>query len=354
MLLLALLIFRPGTYGDYHHHRSYQPLASTEFLRLPFAIDFTADGNLYVLDTIGHRVHVWDRAGQYLISFGSKGGGPGELAMPAWLRVVDNEIWVWGFDRRISKFDSSGKLLKTDKTTIRFDNFVALSTERCVAAYKNHANPRQTFATFQLTDGSGTPLTLLQEFPNRSYLSPPGDSVNRIKAFPPDHVIQPAANGGAWFGFSQHKTLYLVDGEGKICDKRVFDLPDESLTDEDQALMRDFCYPRRTGGMRCLADATNLVLDTSHNKAAYTDFIIRKGYVAFVLTPLGGMRSGSGYRRATFRINELASGKLLARGGYAFPDDAIVLHQRGRSIAFTPHEDGDYLVEEILLDGLPP
>jgi len=354
MIFLLLLLAADANYGDYRLLRHYESLEarSTEILRLPFALDFSPKGELFVLDTVGFRVHVWDEAGNYRTSFGSKGAGPGELAIPGWLRTVGDQVWVWGFDRCLSKFDASGTLIATEKTAVRFDNFLALTSERCVAAYKSHTNPRQTFASFQLTDGAGTPLALLLEFPNESYLSPPGDSVNRVKAFPPDHVIQPADEGHAWLGFSQNNLLYLVDSDGTVRDKRVFELPGEPLNDEDLALVRHLCYPLRTGGTGCLEESGNLILETSHDKALYTDFIIRGGRVAFVLTPLGGMRSGSGFCRASFRVNDLASGKPLARGRYAFPENSILLHQRGRSIAFALDQDGDYQVQEILLDGL--
>jgi hypothetical protein len=53
-----------------------------------FDVTFDRHGNLYVLDAGNRRVHVFDRTGAHLRSFGRQGGGPGEFLAPVGLAVT--------------------------------------------------------------------------------------------------------------------------------------------------------------------------------------------------------------------------------------------------------------------------
>lgn len=354
LFILCHLFLLDGPARDYGILQRYAPLPSqsNEILQLPFSMDFSSDGSLYLLDTVALRVHVWDKQGVYRFSFGQKGPGPGELQKSAWLQLMKQQVWVWGWNRSLLKFDLHGQFLEVSRPEIRFDNFVPLGPERILATFKNHATPQQTFASFRLTDDTGKVLETLEEIPHRAYLTPPGGKLNLIKAFGPDQVIQPGEDGLFYYGFSQDNSLRLINSKGELVARRRFDLPIEKPTEEEIALVKGLCYPRRTGGTRCLADANNLKFDFNQDKAFYTHFLIRGKRIAFVLTPIGGMRSGMGFRHASFRVNDLATGKALERGVYDFPEGSVVLHQRGRSVAFVSDEQGDYQIQEILLKGL--
>jgi DNA-binding beta-propeller fold protein YncE len=91
----------------------------------PSGMALDAQGNLYVADTLNHRIQVFDSEGNFLITWGSEGSGDGQFNFiygdPAHnLAVggvaVDGEGNVYvadGGNARIQKFDSNGNFLTT-------------------------------------------------------------------------------------------------------------------------------------------------------------------------------------------------------------------------------------------------
>jgi len=63
----------------------------------------TPEGNLYVVDTMNHRVQKFTRDGKFLLQWGKGGTGPGEFNMPWGIAVDDDgEVYVadWRNDYR--------------------------------------------------------------------------------------------------------------------------------------------------------------------------------------------------------------------------------------------------------------
>ncbi|NIM18254.1 MAG: 6-bladed beta-propeller [Candidatus Aminicenantes bacterium] len=78
-------------------------------------MDVTSDdhGNIYVLDTGNCRIQKFDREGNYLLTIGKKGEGPGEI-LNSWDIELDSKGNIVVFDwvtNRISKFDSQGTFI---------------------------------------------------------------------------------------------------------------------------------------------------------------------------------------------------------------------------------------------------
>ena len=68
---------------------------------------------LYVVDTRGHRVEIFDLAGKRLFSFGSRGAGDGEFNFPTHV-AIDGQGDVYVVDTlnfRVQIFDKAGKFL---------------------------------------------------------------------------------------------------------------------------------------------------------------------------------------------------------------------------------------------------
>jgi hypothetical protein len=80
----------------------------------PADVGADADGNLYVLDSGGPRVQVFDAQGKFLRSLGKKGEGPGEFKMPGRIAVAaDGRVAVFDMGlNRITILDSRGKLVR--------------------------------------------------------------------------------------------------------------------------------------------------------------------------------------------------------------------------------------------------
>ncbi len=79
----------------------------------PKAVTVDAAGNIYVADSLNHRIQKFDAAGRFLLKWGVKGEGDGQLNEP-WGVAVDKagNVYVadtWNY--RIQKFDASGAFL---------------------------------------------------------------------------------------------------------------------------------------------------------------------------------------------------------------------------------------------------
>ena len=78
------------------------------------------DGNIYVCETFDCRIKKFDRNGNYLLTFGRKGRGPGEFLLPSWMDF-DNKGNLWVLDcgnQRASCFSADGKYLKSVRLPI--------------------------------------------------------------------------------------------------------------------------------------------------------------------------------------------------------------------------------------------
>jgi DNA-binding beta-propeller fold protein YncE len=60
------------------------------------------DGNLYVTDTLNHRVEEFDADGEFIRTFGSNGDGPGHFAVPKGIGV-DSDGFVWVADAMLDR-----------------------------------------------------------------------------------------------------------------------------------------------------------------------------------------------------------------------------------------------------------
>jgi YD repeat-containing protein len=77
-------------------------------------VDADGQGRIYVLDSGGPRVQIFDAQGKFMRSIGKSGEGPGEMKMPSQIAVSrDAKLAVFDMGlQRISIFDAQGKLLR--------------------------------------------------------------------------------------------------------------------------------------------------------------------------------------------------------------------------------------------------
>ena len=80
----------------------------------PSGLVFDPDDNLYVVDSLNHRVQKFTKDGKSLGAFGSQGSGEGQLDMP-WGICTDREGDVYVADwqnNRVQKFSPNGQFLR--------------------------------------------------------------------------------------------------------------------------------------------------------------------------------------------------------------------------------------------------
>ena len=73
----------------------------------------SSNGVLYALDTIGRSIHVFDRQGELLLTFGKKGKGKGEFDFPVSLAVCRKGV-IYVLDQhkhKLSAFNPKGEFL---------------------------------------------------------------------------------------------------------------------------------------------------------------------------------------------------------------------------------------------------
>ncbi len=77
------------------------------------SLTYDADGNLYVVDTANFRIQKFDAAHNFLLEWGSRGGGPGQFSEPCSIAISsDGIVYVQDFRRDlIQMFDTTGKYL---------------------------------------------------------------------------------------------------------------------------------------------------------------------------------------------------------------------------------------------------
>ncbi len=76
----------------------------------PQGVAVDGSGNIFVADSVNHRIQKFDSNGDFLLKFGSPGSGNGQLLFPTGVAVdISGNIYVAdNNNHRIQKFDSSG------------------------------------------------------------------------------------------------------------------------------------------------------------------------------------------------------------------------------------------------------
>ena len=355
-MLLFVCLALANTNSDVTVLRTFDPLPENgeEYLSVPFSMSFHG-GRLYLLDRDRARVFIWSEEGRFLKAFGARGEGPGEMYYPQKLCVAFGEIWIWDFRGKMSRFDLEGNYLHSFPITgIEPRNFVPMTPELLLLGFRRHRPDLKMDMVFQLTNDKGELAEVLKSWPNETLLRPlvKGSNQTTIKAYSPELDIQLDERGHTWIGFSQNHTLFKLGPDGTVTGSQEYDIPTGPPSEEERRVSEELSFPLPDGSRRVLKDIPGLKISFDHDKAYYTQFLIRKGKVVFILTPLGSMRGvGNGFFRATYRVNDLATGKLLAGGRYQFPLDSVVLYRNGRILVSIAGEEG-YQLQEIELNGM--
>lgn len=327
---------------------------SDGYLGYPYSMDFGPDGRLYVADRNQSAILIWDKNGKFLKSFGTKGDGPGELFFPVKISIVDGEIWVWDSHRKFSIYDLEGKYSRVIKFNHTPWNFTALSKNQALLGLRTIADDGTVGAEFRLLDEKGE-TKILKSWVNESFIRKVGADRNSatITAFAHELDIQRDGQGMIYFGFSQQKTLFKMDKTGKIVGEWKFQQPDVIPSEDDKSMIYGLSFPTPNGQRIGLKNFPGVTLTFDQPKAPFTQFLIKGNKVVFVQTPIGSLKDlGNGFSRASYFVNDLKTGKPIASGHYAYPEDSMVLYRNGRILACITAGEGDYELKEISLKGM--
>lgn len=130
-------------------HNSNQPLFGELTLELKEVFRLKADqemghsfgrfvkddeGNLFIRDYQRSKILKFNKEGEFLFEFGSKGEGPGEFRFIRSFKTLKDRIVVWG-SRKIAHFDLDGKLLEEKKIKKYYNPVAIISADRFVVNF---------------------------------------------------------------------------------------------------------------------------------------------------------------------------------------------------------------------------
>ncbi|MFQ5744158.1 MAG: 6-bladed beta-propeller, partial [Acidobacteriota bacterium] len=107
------------------------------YLAYTLAVDH--DGNIYVLDRGNHRVQVFDKTGNHILTIGRDGQGPGELAAPLSIAIAGDHVVVSDVGtHRVTRWTLRGEYV--DDSHVVFETglsrIVGLADGSFVGSYK--------------------------------------------------------------------------------------------------------------------------------------------------------------------------------------------------------------------------
>lgn len=79
----------------------------------PLDVDVSSGGNIYVADSGGCQIKVFNMSGKYLFKFGKRGKGSGQFLAPVGIAVASDRIYVAdSVTMRVQEFDLKGNYLR--------------------------------------------------------------------------------------------------------------------------------------------------------------------------------------------------------------------------------------------------
>jgi hypothetical protein len=192
------------------------------------------DGNIYVLDRGNHRIQKYDKNGQYLLTIGSKGQGPGEFQNPSDIYIVSNgNIYVNDF-QRISIFDEEGILRDTISTDTNM-YFWTITKGGNIFAQTFFIDYERLSRTtdISLFNSKGQKITIV------SYPCPidgfvQGTIIGEYNGYRPRLFLCSINEKYALYGYSSKYKLYKVSSEGKTVLIIEKDEKLEAITSEEK------------------------------------------------------------------------------------------------------------------------
>jgi hypothetical protein len=337
---------------DYTVIKSFElPKDPDYFMSMPYDVAVAPQGKLFVLDTVNCKIHIWDKDGRYVKSFGEMGDGPGELKRPSAIEANEDQVFVYS-KRRIFRYDHDGNFIEANRGSSML-KFAVLHNDLILGISKKFVGPTDIRGSFELVDGKGKSVKILKEFKNEAYLTRrEGDNNTKAKAYGPEVCVQKGDNGKWYFGFSQNTTIFEVDRNGKITQERIYQIPTAKPSPEEVEIYKNLNWPDIQGGRTVLKDIKTLKFNYNYEKAYYTHFLVKGDKIAFISTPMSGIGNyGNGYHWGKYYVNDFHTGEVLSKGRYEFPQDSMVFFEDGHIIGLILNQEDRYEVKELALRG---
>jgi len=310
-------------------------------LELPIAASISRDGRVALLDR-SRRILLWDSNQDYEGAFGGRGAGPGMFTFPSRLAFgPDGSIWVWDAGGRFSVFRDRAHLRDHVLPGARVRDFQPVDATRLLIAAKEieyEAGGRRSelarfrFVILDVRDGS------LREVGAHQWR----ESIDgRKTGYAPEADIQQGPGGKIVFGTSASDTIGVLDSRVSFEPYFEIQLPRTPPDEQDIERAREIVFHR---GTRQISFAD--VFDFSQPKAHYTHLSIEENRISLILTPIGSLDKLYAHGWATssgsYQHLDRATGTLLERGSYSFPEGSRIFFETGRVLICELSSDDDY------------
>jgi len=193
------------------------------------------DGQIFISESRQNRIHIFDRGGKLIKTFGQRGQGPGDFVSPQDLSILDNKHLVVGeyaLNRRISLFNLNGEFEKLFVTKYPVFDVIALKDNKIAILTQNSgpAENKRSYATNYsviikdiLTDKDINIASFSQETkPSNITLDPFVGNVF-ISKIDDDKLV---------VGFSDIPEISIYSIDGKKINSFVVDLKRERVTND--------------------------------------------------------------------------------------------------------------------------
>ena len=126
----------------------------------PRGVAFDSNNNLYVVDGNNHRIQKFDMTGNYLLQFGNKGTGVGQLSSPRGVTVHNGRVYVADSgNKRVAVFQTTGQFchnigeqllgIPCDVAVNNNTLLVAVYGQNCLNAFTLDGQSKGNFGTLQ-------------------------------------------------------------------------------------------------------------------------------------------------------------------------------------------------------------
>jgi hypothetical protein len=181
---------------------------------------------IYALDRAESHVLVFDAEGRYLRTIGQKGQGPGELNVPTFIYITNNELMVLQIER-ISLFSLDGEFLRSVSTAKNWSPRARMNSRKQFIAATFLADEKNFIFNLELYDDKFQHLKQISRVSfERSRRANPFGPALYMTVMDDDRIV---------FGFSRDYTLDVFSPEGDPAFRIVKDYRPVEVTEDEKA-----------------------------------------------------------------------------------------------------------------------
>ncbi len=201
-------------------------------------IEVDRQADIYVLDSGNYRMQKFDQSGNYLLTIGKRGQGPGEFSRPFQIQIDDEtgNIYVNDMMRKAIVFDQDGKYLNKDITFGEGLTNFYVDSDKSIFGKSFGPNYRALLKI----DGEGKVEKRLAEYPFRVNIQEVSSSsvgnkkmskvVGGTTGYEYDLFLSQINKETFVYGFSKEYELFIISKEGDFLSIVKRDAPSKKIT----------------------------------------------------------------------------------------------------------------------------